>query len=77
MKTGGMGKFILRWANVAIGVECDDMTSLSSTRHVASDPSADMSAHSKTVFRMPQRQLVAPKSDEGGRGAGAAHEAGR
>ena len=34
----------------AIGVECDGMTSVSSTRHVASNPSADVSAHSKAAL---------------------------
>ena len=45
------------------------MTSLSSTRHVASDQSADVSAHSKSAikFRMGETGgFVAPKSDEGG-----------
>jgi hypothetical protein len=42
-------KIILLWTFGAIGVECDGMTSLSSTRHVASDQSADVSAHSKSI----------------------------
>ena len=37
-------------------VECDGTTSLSSTRHVASNQSADVSAHSKAAFRIPQGQ---------------------
>jgi hypothetical protein len=46
-------------------LECGDISPLSSTRHVASDQSADMSAHSKAECRR-------------GNGArGAAHEAGR
>jgi hypothetical protein len=36
------------------------MTSLSSTRHVAANQSADVSAHSKAAFRMPPGQRVAP-----------------
>ena len=51
--------FILGWTIGAFGVECDGMTSLlergntsplSSTRHVASDQSADVSAHSKAAL---------------------------
>ena len=51
------------------------MLPLSSTRHVASNQSADVSAHSKAAFRMPQGQRVAPArrtklGDECGGGAG-------
>jgi hypothetical protein len=48
-------------------LDCGNTLPLSLTRHVASDQSADVSAHSKAAFRIPQGQLVAPKSDEGGR----------
>jgi hypothetical protein len=51
--------FILRWTIGAIGVECDGMTSLSSTRHVASDQSADVSAHSKAALLAASKQLAA------------------
>jgi hypothetical protein len=57
---GSFPVFILGWTIGAISVECDGMTSLlecgntlplSSTRHVASDQSADVSAHSKAALR--------------------------
>ena len=46
---GSFPVFILGWTIGAIGVECDGMTSLSSIRHVASNQSADVSAHSKAA----------------------------
>jgi hypothetical protein len=51
-------------------LDCGNMLPLSSTRHVASNQlvspesdeggSADMSAHSKSAFRIPPGQRVAP-----------------
>ena len=37
-------------------LDCGNMLPLSSTRHVASDQSADVSAHSKSASRMQQGQ---------------------
>jgi hypothetical protein len=56
---GSFPVFILGWTIGAIGMECDGMTSLSSTRHVASDQSADMSAHSKSALLAASKQLAA------------------
>jgi hypothetical protein len=42
-------------------MECGGMTPLSSTRRVASNQSADMSAHSKSAFRIPPGQRVASR----------------
>ena len=41
-------------------LDCGNTLPLSLTRHVASNQSADMSAHSKSAFRMPPGQRVAP-----------------
>ena len=41
---------------MTLHLECGNTLPLSSTRHVASDQSADVSAHSKAAFRIPQGQ---------------------